>query len=204
MRILGIGHYSRTGKDTLANMIIEHNCNLKNPLKIKKISLAWKLKQICYELYGWAGMREAEFYDTVEGEEYRDIKLEIGKTPVEIWVEVGMALRSVYADTWLNYVLMTDHDCDLLIVPDVRFPNEASEFRRSGAKLVKVVRGGYGPRDTPADLALVGYEGWDLVAGPTLADLKVEALLLLYWAGGGVFPPQDKEDREHLLSLEKL
>jgi hypothetical protein len=53
MKILGLGHYSRTGKDTLANKIIELNSGLTKPIKIKKISLAWKLKQICYELYGW-------------------------------------------------------------------------------------------------------------------------------------------------------
>jgi outer membrane protein assembly factor BamE (lipoprotein component of BamABCDE complex) len=58
----------------------------------------------------------------------------LGMTPVEVWVAMGTpAIReNVYDRTWIDYVLQTDHDCDLLIVPDVRFPNEATEFKLIG------------------------------------------------------------------------
>jgi hypothetical protein len=208
MKILGLGHYSRTGKDTLANKIIELNSGLTKPIKIKKISLAWKLKQICYELYGWAGMQPPEHYDTPEGEGDRDMILRaLGMTPVEVWVAMGTpAIReNVYDRTWIDYVLQTDHDCDLLIVPDVRFPNEATEFKLIGGYLVKVVRMGYGPRDTVADQALVGYTGWDLIAGPTMKALDSQAASLLAWGmGAASFPNQTVAVRQMLLDMEAV
>ena len=205
MKILGLGHYSRTGKDSLANMVIQWNNDSAEPLVIKKISLAWKLKQICYELYGWAGLREPEYYDTKEGEGDRDVIIRaLGKTPVEIWVAFGTpAVREqVYDRTWIDYILQTDHDCDLLIVPDVRFPNEVEAFGREGAYLVKTVRHGYGPRKTVADQALVGWKGWDMIAGPTMDTLRGQAQTLHWWALTGQKPIQLYSDRDSLLSLE--
>jgi hypothetical protein len=210
MKYLGIGHYSRTGKDSLANMIIELNngFNPENRIRIKKISLAWKLKQICYELYAWAGMMPPEHYDTPEGEGDRELILRpIGMTPVEIWVAMGTpAVReNVYDRTWIDYVLQTDHDCDLLITPDVRFPNEGQEWKYMGGKLVKTVRAGYGPRNTVADKALLGYQGWDLVAGPTMASLRNQAATLLAWAvDAAPFPTQTIATRQMLLDMEKI
>jgi hypothetical protein len=166
MQIIGLGHTSRCGKDTLANAIIK---NLERTgLRAVKRPFAWKLKEICHDLYAWDGMREPEFYDTPEGEPYRDIKLPtIGLTPVEVWVKFGTpAVREqVYQKTWIDYLLKGTKDVDVLIVPDVRFPNEVEALREVDATLVKVVRPGYGPRKTVADRALVGYTGWDWVVG---------------------------------------
>ena len=208
MRILGLGHYSRTGKDSLANFIKKYNKEMfPEPLRIKKISLAWKLKQIAHDLYGWAGLREPEFYDTPEGERFRDIRLPgLKMTPVEVWVAIGTpAIRdNVYDRTWIDYILKTDHNCDLLIVPDVRFPNEVEAFKNEGARLVKVVREGYGPRDTVADQALVGWNGWDYIAGHSTMDhLKQDASHLIHWAHAeNDVMYQPPEERSLRLSLE--
>lgn len=206
MKILGLGHYSRTGKDSLANMIIEQNVSNGMPIIIKKISLAWKLKQICFDLYGWAGLQPPEYYDTKEGEPYRDITIRaLGKTPVEIWVAFGTpAVREqVYDRTWIDYVLQVDHACDLLIVPDVRFPNEVEAFRDEGAMLVKTIREGYGPRNTVADMALVGWNNWDFLSGPTMEHLEFQAESFLLWANNSIeFPNQTEEDRQRMFDLE--
>lgn len=167
MKIFGFGHYSRTGKDTVANAMIsfleEHST-----LRVKKMSFAWKLKEICHDLYGWDGLREPEFYETIEGAKFRDIPLPtIGKTPVQIWVDMGTpAVREqVYDKTWIDYVLKGTKDVDVLIVPDVRFHNEVYAIQELGGVLSKVVRPGYGPRKTVADRRLVGFTGWDFVVG---------------------------------------
>ena len=168
MKIIGFGHYSRTGKDSLANALILELAARNPRLRVRKTSFAWKLKEICHDLYGWAGMREPEFYDTKEGEPFRDIVLPgIGKTPVQVWVDFGTpAVREqVYDKTWIDYVLKGTTDVDVLIIPDVRFPNEVSAMRELSAILAKVVRPGYGPRKTVADRALVGYTDWDWVVG---------------------------------------
>jgi hypothetical protein len=162
MRIIGLGHYSRTGKDTLANMILEI-ANEKG-LESEKTPFAWKLKEIALDLYAWAGMREANFYDTPEGAPYRDIILpEIGKTPVQIWIEVGNKMRDVYPTTWVKYVLNPVRKVDLLIIPDVRFHNEIEAIKAKDGYTVKVIKPGVKPRPSPSDTELVNYDGWDIV-----------------------------------------
>ncbi len=209
MKIIGLGHYSRTGKDTVANRIVEVCESCTSRIKARKVSLAWKLKQIAHELYEWAGIREPEFYETKEGASFRSVPLPAlgGKTVVDIWVDLGTpAIRDqVYDRTWIDYVLKSDFgDIDLLIVPDVRFPNEFNAFQEEGAKLIKVIREGYGPLDTVSDKALVGQEDWDYFAGPTMEDLNNIAVLCYNWAAfGAKFPEQTYQERKRILGLEK-
>jgi len=208
MKIIGLGHYSRTGKDSLANYLIQ---DLRSSgLVAKKIPFAWKLKQICHDLYAWDGLREPEFYDTPDGEKFRDIKLPtIGKTPVEIWVAMGTpAVRNnVYMDTWINFVLKSDHQADVIVIPDVRFPNEIQAVRDAGGWLAKIVRPGYGPRDTVADRALVGYDGWDAVIGGSgkMSELERWALDLSDSISGDLpYPVQTREAMLAALAVEKI
>jgi hypothetical protein len=179
MIIIGLGHYSRTGKDTFANYLLEEL--EEYGVSAKKISFASKLKDVCHQLYGWAGLREEAYYNDPEFERYRDVVLPIiGMTPVDIWVKFGTpAVRDqVYQNTWIDYVLNTDFGVDVLIIPDVRFPNEVESLRAKGAHLIKVMRPGIKPRLTVADQALYGVEWFDNTIGQsgTLSELKV-------WAG---------------------
>jgi len=181
MIILGLGHYSRVGKDTIANYLVECLSEYAPKMKVLKRSLAWKLKEITHELYGWAGLEGPQYYE--DNGWAREVKLPaLGMTPVEVWVAFGTkAVReNVYDRTWLDYLLKTDFGVDVLIVPDVRFPNEAEAIQAEGGKLVKVVRPGFGPRDTVADKALMGYTGWDYVAGAegTMQSLRHWASVL--------------------------
>ncbi len=162
--IIGLGHYSRSGKDTFANHLVFH-INHYTVFRAKKIPFAWKLKQICHDLYAWDGMREPEFYDTDEGAPLRDVKLPtIGKTPVEIWIDFGTpAVReNVYRDTWTDFLFKGGHACDVLVIPDARFLNEVNGIKERGGLVYKIERPGYGPRPgSVADNALNGYDGWD-------------------------------------------
>lgn len=210
MRVIGLGHYSRTGKDTFANLLRNELLFHNRKLRVKKLPLAWKLKQVCHELYAWSGLREAEFYETEEGAPYRDAKLDgLDMTPVELWVAFGTdAVRErVYSRTWIDYVLRNNHECDVMIVPDVRFPNEVDAFREMNALLIKTVREGYGPRDTKADQALMHYTGWDFVAGPTMQALREQAASFGSWIANDCngFPPgQSQQERSRLLNLQSV
>lgn len=207
MKIVGLGHYSRTGKDTFANALVDWLP--KHGMTAKKIPFAWKLKDICHQLYAWDGLREAAFYDTPDGEKFRDIPLPtIGKTPVELWIAMGTpAVRqNVYEKTWIDYLLRSDHQCDVLVIPDVRFPNEVSAIRELGGSLHKVVRPGYGPRNTVADLALMGYGGWDYVWGAhgDINRLRVEAYRIgASLVGLDEWPVQLASERDFAFSVEK-
>lgn len=209
MRIIGLGHYSRTGKDTFANAAVDW-LDYNTDFRVKKLSFAWKLKQICHDLYAWDGLREPEFYDTPEGEKFRDIKLPmIGKTPVEIWVAMGTpAVREqVYQNTWIDYLLKSDHGLDILIIPDVRFPNEVSAIQRLGGTVHKIVRPGFGPRDTVADRALLGYDGWNYVWGAhgNINRLRAESYRVAKAvAGFEPWPVQTELERRAAYSVEVI
>jgi hypothetical protein len=177
-RIIGLGHYSRVGKNTLASMIGIELARQAPGIRVKIVSFASKLKDIAHQLYSWDGMQDEAFYETPEGAVMRDVKLPtLQMTPIEVWVALGTpAIREhVYQNTWVDYTLKTDHKCDVLIVTDVRFPNEVEAINELGGILIKVVRDGYGPRSTVADMALADYDGWGYVAGTTMKDLAWHA-----------------------------
>ena len=208
MRILGLGHYSRTGKDTLANYFVDFFKDTS--ICVLKRSFAWKLKQVTFELYAWAGMREPEYYETEEGAKARTVVLPaIGKTPIDIWVDFGTpAVRQcVYDRTWIDYLLKSDLNADMLVIPDVRFPNEVAAIRDMGGILVKVVRPGYGPKNTVADRALIGRDVWDYVVGAegSMKSLDQWAVRLASgFLGVSSMPIQRYEDKMRALSVEVL
>jgi hypothetical protein len=162
---IGLGHYSRTGKDTFANAFIEAAHNYYPQLKVLRVSFASKLKAITHDLYGWAGLQDEAYYNTPEGEVHRDTPLvELGGlTPVDVWVKFGTdAVRNnVWDGTWVDHVLRSKSSADIIIIPDVRFVNEVAAIRRVSGQLYKIVRPGVQPRNTVADQALLGYVGWD-------------------------------------------
>jgi hypothetical protein len=207
---IGLGHYSRTGKDTFANYLVAALRERAPHLRVLKRSFAWKLKQITYELYAWAGMQPPEHYETKEGEKDRDVVLPaLGMTPVQVWVQFGTkAIREqVYAATWLDYLLKTKHDADVLIIPDCRFPNEADAIKAAGGVAIKIVRPDYGPRKTVADRALLGYDGWDYVLGDrgSMEALDEAAQPFAEWImGNRPKPVQTPEAREKALAVEVI
>jgi len=210
MIVIGFGHYSRTGKDSVANYFLECLSEYKSSMRAIKRSLAWKLKQTCFELYSWAGVMPPEHYETKEGEEDRELFLPaLQMTVVELWVAFGTkAVRNnVYGATWLDYLLKTDHQCDVLLIPDVRFPNEADAIKAMGGLIIKVVRPGYGPRKTVADRALLGYDGWDYVIGAegTMDSLRHWASrFACHVAGSKIISVQTAAERKVALSVENI
>ena len=212
---IGLGHYKRTGKDSFANFLIQELAAVNPDLFVIKRSFAWKLKQVCHELYGWAGLREPEFYETKQGEALREVVLPaLGKSPRQIWVDFGTkAVRDqVYAGSWRDYIFKADHSIngrqpDVLIVPDVRFPDETTEFEVRNGLLIKVVRPGYGPGKNRPDRELLGFSRWTNVIGDagTMDSLRWWAFLYAQWiAGRGKVPIRSPSEIQHALAVEDV
>ncbi|MGH7192225.1 MAG: hypothetical protein ACREJM_01685, partial [Candidatus Saccharimonadales bacterium] len=205
MQIVAFSHYSRTGKDSTANYLLGR---LRSAgVRAEKRSFAYKLKQITHDLYGWAGLREPEFYETEEGAKQRDEPLAIGKTPVEVWVAVGNLLRDhVHPATWIDYVVKSTDGLDVCLISDCRYENEAEAIKAAGGKIVKVVRPHYGPRQTVADRALMGWPGFDYVIGSSgkLEELEHWATLFSTGLLTGLWPTQTLEEKLAALKVESI
>ena len=209
---IGLGHYKRTGKDTFANYLVDELASINPRLKVLKRSFAWKLKQVCHELYGWAGLREPEFYDTREGEVLREVVLPaLGKSPRQIWVDFGTkAVRDqVYSHTWRDFLFKDEstYAYDVAIVPDVRFPNETNEFEVRNGILIKVVRPGYGPGPNRPDRELLGFQRWSNIVGDagSVESLRDWAHQYAVWiADNGPMPVRSREEIEAAIAVEKI
>jgi hypothetical protein len=186
-KYIGFGHISRSGKDTIANALVD--ALAMRGISAKKISWAWKMKQIAHELYAWAGVEPPEHYETKEGEQDREIKLTKlaspmfpdGPTAVEIWVAIGTpAFRvSVYPKTWVDFVMKQDHGVDVVVVPDVRFHNELDAIYEAGGSCFRCVREGFAGKDSVADKSLRGVEVWTgTVGGHKTSDLALQAAIM--------------------------
>lgn len=175
-----LGHYKRVGKDSFADYLIEFVKEYDPSIKIGKRSIAYKLKLISCDLYGWAGMQHPDYYETTAGSQMREVILpKLGKSPRQIWIDLGTkAIRDqVYKNTWLDYFINNPSENSLDIITDLRFPNEATAFADlPGIHFIKVVRPGYGPTNGP-DRQLVGWGGWDNIIGTSglMSELELFA-----------------------------
>lgn len=209
MIVLGIGHYSRTGKDTFAKYLIAELNKFLPEFRVARMAFGSKLKDICHQLYGWAGMREEAFYETAEGAALRDVPLPfINKSPVQIWIDMGTpAVRdSVYDRTWIDYLLNTDHKLDMMLIADTRFYNEVGAIREAGGWTIKVVRPGIGPRKSPADRQLLCARDWDYVIGESgqLSEIHRWASLFAQWMCGAPRPIQTESERQAAYAVERI
>lgn len=168
MPIVGLGHKARQGKDVVAARLARNiTAAGRRPLVLP---FAAPLKYFCRIL----GMT------TKDGALLQHIGTDILRTK-----EPGIWFRS-----WAWTV--DEERPDVVIVPDVRFPNEADFLLGLGARLVKVTRlepdgrpyrAPDRPADHPSEVGLDGYQGWtDQVAaasGDTRALERFADLLFL-------------------------
>lgn len=157
--LIGLGHRSGHGKDTVAGYMKEWFEFMRPELKVVIHPWAKKLKEICYDLYKQYGHREPSFYDTPEGRLARNVKLPtLNKTVVELWVDMGEGIRDkVYEHTWRDFV-RDNIKADIIILPDTRKPTELEICH------YKVLV--FNPRipnreGKSIDHELAGYTGWD-------------------------------------------
>jgi len=159
-KIIAFGHRKRVGKDTAAKFLDTHlRCH---GLRSVKLSFASKLKEVCYSMFHWAGLQPGIFYEDDKNAHLREVVLPlIGKTPRQIWIEVGNKMREVYADVWIDNALLGSGSAQLVIITDLRFANEAKKVHSLGGKIFKITRPDVPVSDDASDCALDGFTGWD-------------------------------------------
>lgn len=165
MRVVAFGHRRRTGKDQAAKFLLTILRIARPEMKTIKTSFAYKLKDVCHQLYSWAGLKSPEYYET-NAEEKEKVLKDIGKSPRQIWIEFGtLAVREiVYNRTWIDYTLKSN-DADILIITDLRFPNEMNAIRNLNGVCIRIDRASAPVSDDVADSALgnIPIHLWDKV-----------------------------------------
>lgn len=169
-KIIAFGHRKRVGKDTAAKFLDTHlRCH---GIKSVKLSFAAKHKAVCYDMFHWAGLQPGIFYEDEKNAHLREVVLpKIGKTPRQIWIEVGNKMREVYSDVWIDNALYGTPNAQILIITDLRFANEASKVKSLNGVIFKIIRPDAPVSDDASDSALDDYTGWDRILENT-GDLQ--------------------------------
>lgn len=139
-QIIGFGHRKRTGKDTCARFLVTELRTRYKGISIVKLGFADKVKDVAYQIFGWAGLMPGEFYEEPQNAHLREEILPlIGKTPRQLWIGVGNGVRQACGldDAWLLYALK-HNKADVLIFKDLRFPAEADGILAEGGAIYRI------------------------------------------------------------------
>lgn len=142
--VIGLGHKARQGKDSVANFLID-----KLGSKALRLGFADALYAVARVEHGMT-TKDPKLLQYLGTEVFRQ------KDP-EVWI------RTLYHTA-------LDRKPAVLIIPDVRFPNEAAFVKGLGGILVKVARVNEDgtpfrdpnrPENHPSESSLDGFQGWD-------------------------------------------
>lgn len=172
MIIVGVGHKSEQGKDKFCDFLVTDLRLKTRGKRIVKMGFADQLKQTFYSLYHWTGIRTPEEY-----EKDRRLREQIipyfGTDIVTQWIKFGNHCRAYDPPIWIN-ALLKGAKADVLLLKDVRFPNEIEAIYEHGGSAYKIVRPGFPGRiDSEADNALNDWEDWSGIIQNDAGILKL-------------------------------
>lgn len=178
MKIIAFGHKKGSGKDTCArflNIALKLHCP---EAKIINISFAEKLKDICHQLFSWAGLKEGVYYESHRDKKEQPLP-KLNMSPRRIWIRIGNAIRYAYQNIWIKYALQP-RDCDFVIISDLRFKNEAQAIRDEDGILIKINRPDIEQGTDPAEVDLDSFNDWDYIIenNGSLGDLNLQMVKL--------------------------
>jgi hypothetical protein len=184
MKIVAFGHRAQTGKDTLAGFMATLLRLTNRRVNVQVAGFADELKDFCYKMYAWSGLKRKEHYEKNPGD--KNVVLSDGKTVRQLWIEVGNHMRQYDPDVWVR-ALLTRPQVDILLVKDLRFPNEFNMVKELGGHCVKVIRDNVPVLNDEADTALASQEEWDLIVDNNgdkqLLNRKAEMLISTFNLG---------------------
>jgi len=158
--IIAFGHRRRVGKDVATRTLVDMLAERKIPAR--RVSFADGLKEVCADIFSWAGLQGPAFYEEYPREKEETLP-SIGMSPRDIWIAVGNSMRNIYEDVWIDLALKQPDDRKaVIIISDLRYPNEVDKIRAAGGIVVKVTRDVAPVSDDIADAALNEFNDWDM------------------------------------------
>ena len=174
--IVGIGYNYQVGKDTAATALCKE-------LGFRRVGFADKLKELALELDPLvtstsrtvnvaAGRGRLKW--TVQGLGWDEAKRHHPEVR-SILQRLGVGAREVFGENfWIDQCLGHLPDGANLVVPDVRFWNEAEAIKERGGILIKITRPGHHGDGHVSETELVDFDGWDHVIDNTGTVAELE------------------------------
>jgi len=179
--IVGIGHKKRRGKDTAATALVRE-------LGFKRVGFADKLKELAYLANplafpgeGFVNVqvghnRVAALVDRHGWEYVKDHYPEVRR----FLQDLGQGGRAAFGeDFWFGEWAASVSEFENVVVPDVRFRNEAERLRELGAVLIRIDRVIPGAADGDiSEHDLNEWDDWDLIIPNTGTIDELERSIL--------------------------
>lgn len=140
--ILGLSGYARTGKDTVADYLVEK-------YGFVRMSFADPMREAVYRLNPLISIAEmhgvplASAVDRMGWEEVKVLSPDVRGLLQRMGTEVG---RNMFGeDIWVNYLMDKAVQHDRVVIADVRFTNEARAISKTLGYVWRIDRPGVGP-----------------------------------------------------------
>jgi hypothetical protein len=183
---VGICGFAQSGKDTLATQ-------LRTRLGFEVRAFGDALRGMLYDInpvVDWGGFsrsrRIQEIVDLIGWEDAKKIYPEVRELLQRLGTEGGR--RHIGEDVWVRSLFEKPHS-SMLVIPDVRFPNEALAIKERGGVVVRIVRAGNSPVN--AHVSETAYSDQDFVIenNGSPEDLFRSFIESLHVFWGGLRPP---------------
>ncbi len=177
--IVGLGHQSGVGKNTVAHIISQQMPILAGKVRLAQAAFAAGVKKTAHQLFSPYGLRDGHHYELHREDRLVPLPV-INKTPIELWVGVGDSMRTLAKNVWIEQAFREVEPCHIGLITDLRYRNEADAIRARCGIVVKVENPRVTPLNTPADHDMDEFNDWDftVVNDGTIEQLrfKVSAL----------------------------
>ncbi len=135
--IIGLSGYARSGKDTVAQFLVEN-------YGYTRVAFADKIKQMLLELNPYVGIGFSNHSHTTLADLVTLSGWDGAKEHPEVrrlLQNLGVSARNYLNDeVWINAALGTPTQNDGLVITDVRFTNEAEAIKKRGGQIWRVIR----------------------------------------------------------------
>lgn len=160
--IIGIGHVKRTGKDTAAAVLQEEFGFVRYAFAGPLLELAMEADPLVTSATRTVNTQvgHGRFAHTVRGLGYEAAK----NTYPEVrsfLQKLGVGARKVFGENfWVDQLMgqISRRPVNRVVVPDVRFINEAEAIKAAGGVVVRVDRPGFTASGHVSETELLGYE----------------------------------------------
>jgi hypothetical protein len=176
--IIGLSGYARSGKDTVAKVLIDN-------YGFTRVAFADKIREMLLDINPYVGVLGMHQTTLVLSDLIAKHGWEHAKSNPEVrrlLQELGVSARHHLGDdVWINAALNTPAESENLVITDVRFMNEADAIKRRGGQVWRVMRPGVKPVNShisEKDLDAYSFDGFILNDG-SIEDLEAKVLNLI-------------------------